>query len=806
MTAFGLIGRRRHAPLHAEWHGATAVISHTRDQPLDLWRLLRAEAPPDVLVVPSDRALGEPGCAALLRAVVEDAAGVNGIRRVWVAGGGVGRPDGAYTAWLNDFATRSGVELLAPDGPVVAVPGGTWYAAGGTGAWGWRSFRPGGGCPVTANRCPTPAWEPALPDRPATLGRLVADPVPAGMLLRAATSVPATTGDPAYRIPVDPRGPMLVLRHAGRPPASPDDVASLFAGLPAHFPVRVETALLDTSDVVPEPAWFDALAALLGDARLPEPAPGEPAREAVPVIGDGWRRTGDRLYRHRTVEGLLAEVVPMGVLLRRDGRYASPDLAFVDPAAGRLVLGPESSPAMLEAVRRAWEGRPDLTLAADLHDDPPAGLPVVDAPRRRARPAWASSETVALTIPLRPLSPVALPPPEVEAPTHPKPAVTAPLPPEHLVVADPAPIVTPAPEPPGFSPLSTLLDPTPPAPAPEPEAPEADATAPTSPPTAAVPPPFSAGWATTDTPASPLRLAGIGAIPAMRTISGPDVPEGPPAADEDLRWVAASPVPVADRPSTLDEQTALAAALGTDFHDSITTVNAALAAWPALRQEVAAAEKSDLVAVLAFLGDTGVSAAAVNAAVRGGLALGTPGHLPCLVSGLRRLPPCRRAVVGQGRLGVPARRLYPEGTTIVEPAFRSVSARTDVAAEEADVDFVVWSRTARQIGALAEHSDLDEAVFLAGSRFKVLAVSDDPSTDRAALPATAVLLRELLPGDTGGGRGLDDDDRAALRRLERVLARRRSGTPWMVTDARSADRLAGPPLGFVERALTANAS
>ncbi|MEV4629515.1 hypothetical protein AB0J90_24950 [Micromonospora sp. NPDC049523] len=830
------------------------------DQPLDLWRLLRAEAPPDVLVVPSDRALREPGCAALLRTVVEDAAGIGGIRRVWVAADRMGRPDEAYAAWLTDLAARTGVELLAPDGPVVAVPGGTRYAAGGTGAWGWRSFRAGGGGPVSVNRCPTPAWEPDLPDRPTTLGRLVADPVPAGMLLRAATTVPAATGDPAYRIPVDPRGPVLVLRHVGRPPASPADVASLFAGLPAHFPVRVETALLDTSDVVPEPAWFDALAALLGHARLPEPAPVEPVREAVPVIGDGWRRTGDRLYRHRTVEGLLAEVVPLGVLLRRDGGYASPDLAFVDPAAGRLVMAPETSPAMLDAVRRAWHRSLSPTLSADLPDDllpglpddllpgltddppgltddvppglpddvPPgltddllpgltddllAGVTVAEVPGRRPRPAWAMSETVALTLPLRPPDPVALPSPEVEAPTDETPAVpppvTAPAPPPSLDPTDPPPTVTPeppAPAPSGPPPLPTRPDPLPPVPPPTVETPGPGAVSPASSPNPAVPPPPApAAWSTRDTPVPSLRLAGIGPIPAMRTISGPDVAEAPPVY-EDQRWIPASPVPVIDRPSTLEEQTALATALGTAFHDSITTVNAALAAWPALRQEIVAAEKSDLVAVRAFLGDTGTSAAAVNAAVRAGLAPGTPGYLPCLVSGLRRLPPCRRAVIGQGRLGVPARRLYPEGATLVEPAFRSVSARTDVAAEGADVDFVVWSRTARQIGVLAENSDLDEAVFLAGSRFKVLAISDDPGSDRTALPATAVLLRELLPGDTESGRGLDDDDRAALRRLERTLDRRRSATPRMVTDARTAARLVGPPLGFVERTLTANAS
>ncbi|MEU0546534.1 hypothetical protein [Micromonospora sp. NPDC005979] len=848
-------------PLHVEWHGATAVLSHVEDQPLELWRLLRAGAPPDVLVVPSDRALREPDCAALLRTVVQEAADIGGVRRVWVAADRVGRPDEAYAPWLTDLAARTGVELLAPDGPVVVVPNGTWYAAGGTGAWGWRSFSGGGDCPVSANRCPTPAWEPCLPDRPMNLGRLVADPVPAGLLLRSATSAPAAAGDPAYRVPVDPRGPTLVLRHVGRPAVDAADVALLFAGLPAHFPVRVEAALLDTSEVVPEPAWLDTLAALLGDARPPEPAPTEPMRHGAPAIMEGWRRTGDRLYRHRTVERLLAEVVPMGVLLRRDGGYASTDLAFVDPVEGRLVLARETSPALREAVRRVWDGPGGPTPASEPASEPtvepaaePAPEPVAEpaVPARRARPAWANSATLTLPLPLRPVAPAAAqvpasttgpvartvvaPPPvalttavaSAAPPSSPPPAATAPkpaavppvappasppvaAPPPVLPVPDVAPPVLPVPDvAPPVPPVPPVPEVAPPVPALAPPvpalAPPVQVIAPPVPPVSAPPDPSPvpspAERPAHGTSVPPLSVAGLGPIPAMRTISGPDVTEAPPV-EEVPRWIPASGTAVVDRPSTAEEQTALAAALGVAYHDSITLVNAALAASPALRQEIAPAEKSDLVAVRAYLR---TSAATVNAALRTGQDIDTPGFLPCLVSGLRRLPPYRRAVVGQGRLGVPARRLYPEGTTLVEPAFRSVSASMDVCADGADVDFVVLSRTARQIGLLGEHGDLDEAVFLAGTRFKVLAVDDEPGGDRGALPGTAVLLRELLPGDTGSGRGLDDDDRAALRRLQRALDRRRSATPRMVTDEGTADRLAGPPLGFVERTLTANVS
>ena len=251
--------------------------------------------------------------------------------------------------------------------------------------------------------------------------------------------------------------------------------------------------------------------------------------------------------------------------------------------------------------------------------------------------------------------------------------------------------------------------------------------------------------------------------------------------------------PIEDRGSSTAERQEFVAALGPAYTDSITTVNAALAAWPALRQDASAAAKTDLVAVRVFFGRSGSSASRLNAALRAGAEPELPGYVPCLVSGLRRLPPSRRAMVCQGRLTVPAQQLYPEGATLVEPAFRIVSGAGGLAIEGADVDYLIWSRSARQVGVLGE-PELDEAIFLAGTRFKVLAVRDGAGQE--GIPATAVLLREVAPGEIVAP-GIDDGDRTVINRLERALTRRRTVAPVLLTDPEAIDRLIGPPLGFV---------
>ncbi|SDT66645.1 hypothetical protein [Actinoplanes derwentensis] len=982
-------GRRRPAgsrspaqyDLFVEWHGSAAVVSHSGDQPLLLWRLLRNAATPsgDVLVMTSDLAVRDPACGAVLRGAVEAAARVWGAERVWVAADGIGRPDDAHATWLMRLAERTGVELLAPDGPVHVTPDGTLYAAGGTGAWGWRSFRPGTVCPVVGNRHPIPDWEHALADRPVALPGLVADPLPAGVLIRASTAAPAVPGDPAYDLPVDPRGPALVLRHIGEPPVDPAYLAGLFTGLPAHSVVRIETGLLDPARALPRSDWLDSLAANIDSLRggpvdvFRDPfrgpaAPAGPRRstgDGPALIGRGWVRTGDRLYRHAAEDELLAEVIPAGILLRAAGAYEPDGLAFVEPDDGVLALDAAASDRLVEMLCRVvarTSGEPGLVVTGSA-DHPGAarlaaafgaaaapslaavahrtGHPLVQistAARRVALPLQAAERSSPAApeeqiVPLvwsgageavpatrAPTAGTGLPTwaggssvlPVVspgaaavtatdtgewsdewmvgESPTPEEPtagwarpdttaatsgwetATAAPLVSEfwqtpavtahstagppvagtsawsgapaqttpvvgtsawseapaqssrtaaaQAVAGEQAPVqatagaqaqgvpVRPAAR--AESPKAAAPDPVAGPGAPDfgqlPGAPDPGRLPPDLPPLAATRPdtvmrPPMITSSGPDLGTADFGAADFGPLPDLPPPAVPSPPPGPvvmdPAAAE--RYVLAAGSPIPDRSSTTAEQREFTAALGPAYTDSITTVNAALAAWPALRQDSSLAAKTDLVAVRLYFGSSPVGAGPLNLGLRSGRAPALPGYLSCLASGLRRLPPCRRAMLCQGRLDVPARQLYPEGTMLVEPAFRNVSGAGDIAVAGADVDYLVWSRTARQAGALSEHQELDEAVFLAGARFKVLAVREGKprESEDVTIPGTAVLLREVLPGEQSGP-GLDDADRTALSRLERALKRRHAVAPRALTDAEAIDRLLGPPMGYVD--------
>ncbi|WP_431878347.1 hypothetical protein [Amycolatopsis sacchari] len=254
-------------------------------------------------------------------------------------------------------------------------------------------------------------------------------------------------------------------------------------------------------------------------------------------------------------------------------------------------------------------------------------------------------------------------------------------------------------------------------------------------------------------------------------------PSTAPAAATATKAAPTTPpaLTIPDRASTAAEQARFAAAAGEAFTEALATVNAALATWPALRQSDA---KADYVAVCLYLH----SATKVNDAIRAGRAPVLDAHLPCLVSGLRRLPTHRRPVLRQAKGHVAA-----EGEFLLEPGFLNATANLDVTVPGAEFDVLIWPSTARRTSELLP-GPLDEVVFLAGARFKALAVRES-EVDNA--PRTAVLVRELAPGEAADT-GLDERDLAALTRLDAALARRRQATLRTVDDPAVAERLTAP--------------
>ncbi|MER6959000.1 hypothetical protein [Streptomyces sp. NPDC000618] len=172
----------------------------------DLVRALAGEAEHTVTVVAGAGATRAAGLWTRLGAVLsvlrDDR--VETVRLV-MSGTGGGRPD--RPALARRLADGWKLTVIAPDGPVFVVPGGTLFAHG---SW-WR-FAPGAEPDRLGARQPAPDWQPAVEALPArTDGGYLIDPIPAGVLARSGQAAAPRPGDLCYAVPVDPRGPLVLL-------------------------------------------------------------------------------------------------------------------------------------------------------------------------------------------------------------------------------------------------------------------------------------------------------------------------------------------------------------------------------------------------------------------------------------------------------------------------------------------------------------------------------------------------------------------------------------------------------------------
>ena len=268
------------------------------------------------------------------------------------------------------------------------------------------------------------------------------------------------------------------------------------------------------------------------------------------------------------------------------------------------------------------------------------------------------------------------------------------------------------------------------------------------------------------------------------------IPDAVPPADERIPETA---LRVTERGSTAAEQARFAAASGEEFTEALAAVNAAMATWPALRGDDRGSAKADLAAVWLYLsGRAGTRAAVVDDAVRQGREGAVAGHLPCMVSGLRRLPVHRRPVLRQGSEEVGSEQGTP-GRLLGEPSFLTASTDLDVTVANARYDVLIMPATARRTAELASGAAVAEAVFPAGSRYRTLGLrtrDDLPTDGEPTAPRVALLLRELSPDEEPNtAEELDARDRAALSRLERALARRRRAALRVLEEPAAVARL-----------------
>ena len=566
-------------------------------------------------------------------------------------------------------------------------------------------------------------------------------------------------------------------------------------------------------------------------AELPVRTTVMPRRHVPPapaVLSRGWRRETDRSYRHDRPHVAVAEVLPAGILLRPEQVYADGAVAVFEPPEWTVVIGSPVRPvpaALVAMLRQVWldapaDPRPPRVEVAGYAD--PSTLERVAAlteelrERRRGDAADVPSHTAT--------QPPVEHPPE-RGPTRPRLVVPgSPEPDSHVgwPLAEDPPALAMTWPPPERSAASITWPPQ--------ERPASSMTRPHPERTAALPEPAASPAATMQPgdwhPTPPGRRPAPPPVVTMvdpeATVAEADRPPGwrssSPAYDtaeqfleagraalaepnvrRASRWLPAPVRAVADRMSTEEEQRRFAAALGSRFTDLLSVVNAAMARWPMLRRDAADAAKADFVAVCLYLGASTHGAVALNAALRGGQLEMVDGYLACLVSGLRQLPLHRRPVLCQARLDQSAQTLYPIGSLVTEPALLSVDVMGAITTPDADVDFLIWPRTARQAAVLGSGGDVDEAVFPPGSRLRVLTVDDElrqqPAAGLAA-PPTAVLLRELLPDEQPAGTELDDADRTALGKLRHALAQRRATGLRALADRDAVARIGWTPPGY----------
>ncbi|MFH9617329.1 hypothetical protein ACH4MM_27005 [Streptomyces pratensis] len=176
--------------------------------------------------------------------------------RLVMTGAGQDHEDRPATA--RRIADAWGIEVKAPDGPPLVVPGGSLFvppapaADGEPPAGGWWRFAPGANPEPLGPRSPEPSWQPALRAVPSgTAGGSVVEQIPAGLLVRPAGAAPAQPGDLYHAVPVDPRRPAVVIGVPYGEDVSAEEVAEILTALPEEVRSGVRLAPGGRKDVLP---------------------------------------------------------------------------------------------------------------------------------------------------------------------------------------------------------------------------------------------------------------------------------------------------------------------------------------------------------------------------------------------------------------------------------------------------------------------------------------------------------------------------------------------------------------------------
>ena len=270
--------------------------------------------------------------------------------RLAVSGSGSGGPTAA-AQWLAD---QLRTEVIAPDGTLVPVPGGSTFVANAHATGAWRRFQVDEPSEALGARFPSPEWEPMMTTAPWRAGPVaVAEPIPAGLWLHA-TPVASNRRHStlAFGVPVRMNVLTVVLGGPQEPALPAAELRALWEALPEEIRRRVRFASFG-ADLGPFAA--DAL----GQPVVSFPGLPVSSTRGVDigiVTPDGrptWRAYATELrYQPGGGAEVLAARAPLpGLKALRPGVFELSSTVVVEAVPSGLWVRPAAEPADPAQVR-----------------------------------------------------------------------------------------------------------------------------------------------------------------------------------------------------------------------------------------------------------------------------------------------------------------------------------------------------------------------------------------------------------------------------------------------------------------------
>ncbi|MEV6472997.1 hypothetical protein [Streptomyces sp. NPDC051657] len=222
----------------------------------DLARTMRADEDTVTVIAGAEGA----GSAAFWPKLSEllDTLGESGVDSVRLVMPGAGHDAEGRPATARRIADAWRMEVEAPDGPPLVVPGGSLFIPSVEGAGRespagvWWRFAPGKRPEPLGPRSPQPSWQSALNGLPSALaGGCVVEQIPAGVLVRPSGAAPARPGDLYHAVPVDPRRLTVVVGVPFGEDISAEEVAEVLEALPDDVQVDVRLVPGGRRDLLP---------------------------------------------------------------------------------------------------------------------------------------------------------------------------------------------------------------------------------------------------------------------------------------------------------------------------------------------------------------------------------------------------------------------------------------------------------------------------------------------------------------------------------------------------------------------------